>query len=337
MLLLHGATTRRGAPVLSDVSVVIICWNQGRFLADAIDSVLPQLASEAQLIVVDNGSTDETAKVAASYPGARYRFQGNAGPSGARNAGLADVVTPFVLFLDADDMLLPGALEAARTALSQSPNEPLAYGGFCEVDADGGLLFEAPVDWRGRTFDGLLTGNHIAMHGTVLYRTEAVRAAGGFDASLMSCEDYDLYLRLAKTGPFAAYELIAAKYRRHGDNATRDAAMMLRNAMTVMARHRPARGAPAELRSAYRAGLQFWRDYYGERLVGQLRQDFGRGRIKRFVHNFAVGVTSDPAFPARILGRAAGRLLHRWRAASSSPERDVTASARGDRARDRQG
>jgi glycosyltransferase involved in cell wall biosynthesis len=318
--------------VLNDITVVVIGWNQGRFLGDALRSVLPQVADPAQVVVVDNGSADETAAVAGAHPGVRYLYQANAGPSGARNAGLAQVATPFVLFLDADDMLATGALAQARAALADAPDAPLAYGGFCEVDEEGRLLFEAPVNPRGREFPGLLTGNHIAMHGTVLYRTEAVRAVGGFDPALRSCEDYDLYMKLAGGPPFATYDLIAARYRRHRDNATRDAAQMLRNALKVMHRHRPGPGAAPDVRAAYRQGLRFWRDYYGERLVGQMMDDVRRGRPARLMRNLALGLSSDPGLCARVLGRTAGRLL-----GSSSRNGDVRAYRRGDRPHDRQG
>lgn len=321
------------------LTVVIIGWNQGRFLADAVESVLPQLADPSQLIIVDNGSTDNTPQIARTYAGVRYLFQENAGPSGARNTGLAEVATPLVLFLDADDMLAPGALAAAHAALAQAPDAPLAYGGFCEVDAQGRLLFEVAPDPRGRTFAGLLTGNHIAMHGTVLYRAEALRRAGGFDVGLKSCEDYDVYLRLARTGTFATYPLTAARYRRHAESATRDAALMLRSALVVMRRHRPTREAPAELRVAYREGLGFWRDYYGERLVGQIMRDLRQGRTRRLTRDLVLALTSDPAFAARVFGRAAGRLLgarRRPSPQSSSSEGNARASSRGDRKRGRQ-
>jgi glycosyltransferase involved in cell wall biosynthesis len=290
------------------VSVVIICWNQGRFLGDAIASVLPQVAARDQVVVVDDGSTDSTAAVAAAFPGVRYLRQANAGPSSARNAGLGAVETPFVLFLDADDMLTPGALAAALEALRQAPEAAFAYGGYREVTADGELLFEAAPDPRGGNHAGLLSGNHIAMHGTVLYRTAVLREAGGFDPQLRSCEDYDVYLRLSASHPVAVYASVAAEYRRHGENTTGDAALMLRNALRVMRRHRPGLAAPVELHAAYREGLQFWRDYYGERLLGQLRRELKAKDRRALLRSLATGFRADPGFASRLCGRAVARL-----------------------------
>src|SRR6187200_250053 len=92
------------------VSVVIACYNHGRFLPAAVDSVLAQDYGEIELIVVDDGSTDETPDVAARYPVIRYLRQENQGAAAAKRAGLEASTGEFLMFLDADDTLLPGAI-----------------------------------------------------------------------------------------------------------------------------------------------------------------------------------------------------------------------------------
>src|ERR687890_856397 len=94
------------------VSVVIPCYNQAHFLGEAIESVLAQSYPRFEIIVVDDGSTDDTSKVAARHPGGRYVYQNNQGVSAARNSGLARSEGEYVVFLDADDRLLPEALVA---------------------------------------------------------------------------------------------------------------------------------------------------------------------------------------------------------------------------------
>jgi len=103
------------------VSVVIPCYNQAHFLGEAIESVLAQSYPNFEIIVVDDGSTDDTSEVARRYPGVRLVRQENKGLSGARNAGLAHSEEEYVVFLDADDRLLPDALETVLEHLEAHP------------------------------------------------------------------------------------------------------------------------------------------------------------------------------------------------------------------------
>src|SRR5215210_2105808 len=93
------------------VSVIIPCYNQAHFLGEAIESVLGQSYPNFEIVVVDDGSPDDTAEVAARYPEVRYICQDNQGLSAARNTGLGQSEGEYVVFLDADDRLLPEALE----------------------------------------------------------------------------------------------------------------------------------------------------------------------------------------------------------------------------------
>src|SRR5262247_1452486 len=121
----------------STVSVVIPCFNQGDFLGDAITSAMTQDGVLAEIIVVDDGSTDDTREVAAAFPDARYIHQENAGLSAAPDTGLSVATGEFVVFLDSDDRLLPGALAAGVAALSQHPEAALAYGRYVNIDRWG--------------------------------------------------------------------------------------------------------------------------------------------------------------------------------------------------------
>src|ERR687898_3616338 len=103
------------------VSVVIPCYNQARFLGEAIESVLAQSYPHFEVIVVDDGSTDNTSEVAASYAGVRYIRQENQGLAGARNAGIRRSRGSYLVFLDADDRLLADALEAGLASLEEHP------------------------------------------------------------------------------------------------------------------------------------------------------------------------------------------------------------------------
>lgn len=102
------------------VSVIIPCYNYGRFLAEAIDSVLRQTHLATEIVVVDDGSVDDTRAVAASYPQVRYIYQENQGLSAARNTGIENSAGTYITFLDADDWLFPDALAINVQYLDQS-------------------------------------------------------------------------------------------------------------------------------------------------------------------------------------------------------------------------
>src|SRR4051812_16000050 len=110
------------------VTVVIPCYNQARFLGEAIESVLRQTHRAREVVVVDDGSTDGTAAVAARYPDVQLIRQPNRGLAAARNRGLAESRGAYLVFLDADDRLLPRALEVGLRCLMDHPLVAFAYG-----------------------------------------------------------------------------------------------------------------------------------------------------------------------------------------------------------------
>ena len=124
-------------PSASLVSIVIPCYNQASFLSEAICSALHQSHSAIEVIVVDDGSTDATSSVAKSYSQVRYVRQANRGVTAARNAGLQMSCGTYVIFLDADDRLLPHAVETGVKSLQTNPNYALAFGTFHRIDVHG--------------------------------------------------------------------------------------------------------------------------------------------------------------------------------------------------------
>ena len=186
------------------VSVVIPCYNQARFLRRAIESALAQTLTGVEVIVVDDGSTDDTATVAGSFDRVTYHRQNNRGVAAARNAGLTRARGDFVIFLDADDELLPDAAEIGVGALLAAPAAAFTGGVAIPVDADGTELpSTSPVLYvdDARRYDELLTTNFMWTPGCVMFRRAIVCAAGGFDESLSASADYALYLSLARHWP----------------------------------------------------------------------------------------------------------------------------------------
>ena len=282
------------------VTIAIACYNHGHFLAEAIDSALAQSCPPDEIIVVDDGSVDNTRDVAGRYPQALYVKKSNGGLSSARNAALFRASGERIVFLDADDILLPNAVQDGLAAFAAEPKAAFVYGGYREVDASRQLLFEIMPERPEDPFEALLRRNYIAMHGTVMYDTEILRNSGGFDIGLKSCEDYDVYLRLARVNTVACYFSIGAEYRRHGDSMTANNIRMIRCARAVIKRHGSSKSLPAHYRTASRAGLTFMTSYYADAALEEIKAMRKSGRWRDALRQLMDGLGADPRFSLRI-------------------------------------
>jgi SAM-dependent methyltransferase len=288
------------------VTVVITTYDHAHFLGDALDSVLAQGEAVDEVLVVDDGSHDDPETVVARYPDVRLHRQVNQGLSAARNTGLALCRTEYVTFLDADDLLLPGGLAASRRLAETRPAAGLVYGAHTVVDATLQLVGDDEVVQAGDDpYRLLLTRNVIGMHGTVLYRREALLAVGGFDPALPACEDYDVYLKVARSSPVVSHGVPVAAYRLHEGNMSRDGTLMLRTLVSVLSRQRSTVRYHRARREALHAGVrQTWRAYgsssanWRTRLYGHASQSQSRvatlGELLRMVVLFP-GVVRAPA------------------------------------------
>ena len=264
------------------VSIVIPCYNQARFLGEAIESALGQTCAPLEVIVVDDGSTDHTASIAARYFGPKYLRQRNAGAPSARNHGFRESQGDYLLFLDADDRLLPDAVAHGLAALTEHADWAYVTGHVQLVAADGKPEGIPPQEHAaGDQFIALLRSNYIWTPGVVLYRRSALDAAGPFDASARAAADYELNLRLARQHPVGCHHHVVLEYRRHADNMSADLTEMLRSAMSVRLRQRASIGDNEAARRAWKAGIEIVRADYGERLIEQVKRDVRSGRRAR--------------------------------------------------------
>src|SRR3954447_25237358 len=204
------------------VSVVITTYNHARYLGAAIGSIAAQTVAPFEVIVVDDGSADYPEKVTRQYSHVRLIRQENQGLPAARNTGWRAASGRYVVFLDADDRLLPKALQANLERFAAQPECGFVYGAYRTVEA-GHPITNAPLRSVGREpYVTLLKDNVIAMHGTVMYRRDRLEEIGGFDPSLRACEDYDVYLRLARSFPVACGPECIAEYHHHSSNMSHD-------------------------------------------------------------------------------------------------------------------
>lgn len=237
-----------GAPGL--VSVVIPAYNRGYVVAKAVQSALDQQGVTVEVIVVDDGSADDTADVAAACgPAVRVLRQANAGVSAARNAGLQASRGEFVALLDSDDTWLPWKLSAQLAVMRRWPEVGMVWSDMSALDPQGHLLQQAYLrtfytahrrvrledvlldagelrdycaaaqGWgaarvlRGDLFSAMFLGN-LVHTSTVLLRRSRLAAAGGFDTRLRrSGEDYEFHLRTCSLGPVAYIDAPSTLYR----------------------------------------------------------------------------------------------------------------------------
>lgn len=188
------------------VSVIIPSYNSAKYLSEAIDSALNQTFKDFELIVVDDGSTDNTAEILSKYGNKIRCFsQENKGVSAARNRGIRESKGEYIAFLDSDDIWLPKKLELQMQKLSNNPEYTWSYCDKISVFEDGikeednnNLI--KPLE--GYIFDHLLVKNFIPTPSVIIKRG-CFESAGLFDENLLHLEDYDLFLRLAKDYPIS--------------------------------------------------------------------------------------------------------------------------------------
>jgi glycosyltransferase involved in cell wall biosynthesis len=254
------------------VAVIVPTYNHAHFLSDAIESILEQTQQPLEVVVVDDGSNDRPEKVVANFPSVRIVGQANAGLAAARNRGVRETFAPYLLFLDADDRLMPEAIASGMDSLGTDEAAAFTYGAYQILDSASGehekVRFR-PVPKL--AFANFLKGNQIGMHGTVLYRRHAVERAGGFREHLRACEDYDLYLRLALDHPVLCHDDICAEYRHHESNMSADPAFMLKAALGVLGDYR-AEAERRGLEHDYRYGVLTWKRYYAKVWRGTIRR-----------------------------------------------------------------
>jgi len=284
------------------VSVVIPCYNQASFLREAIESVLAQTYRNFEIIVVDDGSIDDTAEVAAHYPEVRCVRQHNQGLAAARNSGILESSGPYLAFLDADDRLTPTALQSGVNCLHAHPECAFVSGHYRYINKDGSLLNEyRPEAVTKDRYLALLQGNYIGMHATVLYRRSALESTGGFDRSLRACEDYDLYLRIARQFPVHRHHEMVAEYRWHDSNMTWDSERMLSSALAALGKQWEYVREKPEYLEAYKRGIQFWRNYFGRSLWKRLAADVKHRRWRAVSKNLRLTADFVSPFLAALL------------------------------------
>jgi glycosyltransferase involved in cell wall biosynthesis len=269
-------------------------YNGERTLVRTIGSGLRQTHADFELLIVDDGSTDRTREIIAGIADARIRLLSypNAGPSAARNRGIAAARAALIAFIDADDLWSRDKLERQIAALGGRPQAALAYSWTdCVDEHDGFLHHGSHVHVDGPPYEALVTRNFIDNGSAPLVRREAIEAAGMFDESLRNAEDWDLWLRIGYEHSFVCVPAVQVLYRVAGGSGSSSVERQAQAALLVL-----------------------------ERGLSRLPEDARRSRLRRAAQaNICRYVALRLCETAR--DRATGRtaLRHWWRFVKTTP------------------
>lgn len=296
------------------ISVVIPTYNYGRFLGAAIDGVLSQTLRPTELIIVDDGSTDDTEAVVSRYlhdadgldaVKIRYIKQKNAGVCSARNRGVAESSSEFIAFADADDIWHPTKLEKQIAKFTEDENIGLVHCAMREFDSDTGETTAVNIDgMEGDVADELLLWERsviIGPGGTIVVTRKAFDDAGGFDTEMKVGEDWDFCYRVARKFKVGFVPEALVDYRSHAAAAHRNVAEMERGMSRFYEKAFAAADAETlKLRS--RAYGNFYRVLSGSYFQAGEYGAFFRCAAKSIWHRPA-GIAYFAAFPFRRFAR----------------------------------
>lgn len=254
------------------LTVVITTYNHGKYLPKAIESVLQQDYLNKEIILVDDGSTDNTKDIIAGYKQIKYIFQRNAGLSAARNTGINASKGEYLVFLDADDWFLDRAFSKGIHALNADPTIAFSYGSHIKVNENNeAVLADEIQDIADDHYLHFLPYNFIAMHAAVVYRRWVFNNIR-FDTSLKACEDYDIYLKITRNHRVVYHSHVMAAYRKHTENMSSNVPLMVNAGFQVKRRQIPLLKTPRE-KTWFVEGINFWKVYYGNMLYQQLSRE----------------------------------------------------------------
>jgi glycosyltransferase involved in cell wall biosynthesis len=242
---------------MAQVSVIIPTYNSAHYVTAAVESVLAQTFTDTEIIVIDDGSTDETESAMDRF-GSPVRFikQANQGVASARNRGIAESRGRYIAFLDADDTWCSNKLERQIEALAGEPGYRACFSAFIRVDRN--LVPQSVVRYeqgKAELQDLLLRGNVIGSICTVIAERSLFQHAGVFDPALSQCADWDMWVRLAALTDFVYLDEPLVTYRQHDSNMSRDPSLLERDSIRVLVKGFAMAGLLPDLRAKRKRAL----------------------------------------------------------------------------------
>lgn len=291
------------------ISIVIPAYNSADLIAQTLASALALEHDDKEVIVVDDGSSDGTADVAAGIAGVRVIWQANAGDSAARNTGLEASTGDYLIFLDHDDLLLPYAAAHHLAAIEADGGYDLVFGSNDLIDSAGRVVGEnvqAPRTFTGRDMVLGITPSF----SQCMYRRSALSRIGGFRPQAGAAADHDLNLRLlGREGRGLIHGRKVMQYRLHQAQQTKSPARMYRVYLATL-RNLLGPGGELEDIALLRQAEAKWQAYFGKFLPAEVFRMMRQGKFDRAAS--AVGLF------ARIAPRAVPSFARYWRSRLSA-------------------
>lgn len=206
---------------MSKVSIIIPTYNSQKTIEETIASVQQQSFTDYEIIIIDDGSQDNTVAVIKNIVEPRLQLfvYENGGVATARNRGISQATGEFIAFLDADDLWSPDKLASQVAALSQNPQSKVVYSWTKYIDEQGKPLFSGTrYSYRGDVYSQLLQTNFITNASNILIHRDALDLVAGFNPELAYTADWDFYLRLAKNFNFAVVPKFQIYYRQSANS-----------------------------------------------------------------------------------------------------------------------
>ena len=282
------------------VSLVIPCYKQAQYLGRAIESVLNQSYRDFEIIVVDDGSPDNTRRIALRYPSVKYILQRNKGNAAARNTGWRASTGEFTVFLDADDVLYANALQAGVDALRDNPDVALTSG-LCRVlHAETGKGYKQKPLTAPASYLELLKGNFIWHPASAMFRRSVLESGITFNENFYYVADLELYFTVARTSKISAHNELVSEYIKHEGSITSDVGGSLKVRLAVCrAQSRFIKGV--ELKAAYEQGIGNVYKIAAQKLIDELIRQNDSAAARKIARELLGAVAFNPRAISNVL------------------------------------
>ncbi len=285
------------------VSVIIPTYNRAKYIRESIDSVLAQTYQDYEIIVVDDGSTDNTKEIILSYGDkVRYFFQDHGNQPLALNFGATKARGEYIAFLDDDDLWVPNKLELQVNILDSKEEIGFVCSETYHMNESGETTHHwKRKDWNKDTFESLYENNFIC-HCVVLVRKQLLDQVGGFDGTLITTQDYDLWLRLTKICKFEYINKPLARIRFHPNNKHKNRIQKLKDRVYVVSK-------PENMThlNFIQKRARIAREYYSH---AEYFKDLGFWGLASWTYFRAIIIY--PAIGCQFLPEGAGKLQSSW-------------------------
>ena len=228
------------------ITVAIPVYNGAKTIRATLDSILQQSLADIEIVVIDDGSTDDTVSVVRQIDDSRIRLMSypNQGLAASRNRGIQQSQCEFISFIDADDLWTPDKLRDQLAVLRPNPTAAVAYSWTDCVDCSGDFCRRGShISAQGNVYDKLLLGNFLDSGSNALFRKSVFDTVGQFDESLKAAEDWDMFLRIACDHEFMAVSNVQVLYRLSAQSMSTNLSRQEQESLRVL-KHSFARRSP---------------------------------------------------------------------------------------------